>query len=120
MVVFVVRKDLWKKRAKANLDFMDSVFGKNKVKSSWSKREKVARNYYGKIIPFAYFDFFGLIGWLKYIMIVIFKITSQEGHVTTKCVQVTFQKQHRSNNLCILVSLNTPPYHRILGTDASN
>ncbi|CAM1363891.1 nitroreductase family protein [Tenacibaculum xiamenense] len=71
IVVFVVRKDLWKKRAKANLDFMDRVFGKNKPKSEWRKREKVARNYYGKVIPFAYFDFLGVFGWLKYFMVSI-------------------------------------------------
>ncbi len=71
LVVFVVRKDLWKQRAKANLAFMDSVFGKNNPKAEQSSREKVARNYYGKIIPFAYADFFGIFGWLKYIMILI-------------------------------------------------
>jgi nitroreductase len=71
LVVFVARKDLWKKRAKANLQFMDSVFGKNNPKSEQSSREKVARNYYGKIIPFAYADFFGILGWLKYLMILI-------------------------------------------------
>ncbi|CAL2101269.1 Nitroreductase family protein [Tenacibaculum sp. 190130A14a] len=71
LVVFVVRKDLWRKRAKANLAFMDKVFGKNNPKSEWSSREKVARNYYGKVIPFAYFDFFGIVGWLKYLMILI-------------------------------------------------
>ena len=71
LVVFVVRKDLWRKRAKANLGFMDKVFGKNNPKSEQRGREKVARNYYGKIIPFAYADFFGILGWLKYIMILI-------------------------------------------------
>ena len=71
LVVFVTRKDLWKKRAKANLSFMDAVFGKNNPKSEQSKREKVARNYYGKIIPFAYADFLGILGWLKYLMIVV-------------------------------------------------
>ncbi|MFT5760998.1 MAG: nitroreductase [Polaribacter sp.] len=71
LVVFVVRKDLWKQRAKANLKFMDSVFGKNNPKSEQSSREKVARNYYGKIIPFAYADFFGVLGWIKYLIILI-------------------------------------------------
>ena len=71
LVVFVVRKDLWRKRAKANLAFMDTVFGKNNPKSEQRSREKVARNYYGKVIPFAYFDFFGIVGWLKYLMILI-------------------------------------------------
>lgn len=71
LVVFVVRKDLWRKRAKANLAFMDEVFGKNNPKSEQRSREKVARNYYGKLIPFTYFDVFGIFGYLKYLMILI-------------------------------------------------
>lgn len=71
LVVFVTRKDLWRKRAKANLGFMDKVFGKNNPKSEQRSREKVARNYYGKIIPFAYTDFFGVLGFFKYLMILI-------------------------------------------------
>ncbi|MDP2541643.1 nitroreductase family protein [Tenacibaculum discolor] len=71
LVVFVTRKDLWRKRAKANLAFMDEVFGKNNPKSEQRSREKVARNYYGKLIPFTYFDFLGIFGWLKYILFLI-------------------------------------------------
>ena len=50
LVVFVVRKDLWRKRAKANLKFLDSVFGADTPKSEQSKREKVGRSYYEKVI----------------------------------------------------------------------
>lgn len=71
LVVFVTRKDLWRKRAKANLGFMDKVFGKNNPKSEQRSREKVARNYYGKIIPFAYTDFLGILGFFKYLMVLI-------------------------------------------------
>nr|WP_299031067.1 nitroreductase family protein [uncultured Tenacibaculum sp.] len=71
LVVFVVRKDLWRKRAKSNLAFMDRVFGKNNPKSEQRSREKVARNYYGKLIPFTYFDIFGIFGYLKYLMILV-------------------------------------------------
>ena len=71
LVVFVTRKDLWKQRANANLKFLDKNFGANNPKSAQSKREKVARNYYGKIIPFAYADFLGILGFFKYIMILI-------------------------------------------------
>jgi nitroreductase len=71
LVVFVTRKDLWKKRAKANLDFMDANFGTKNPKSKQSSREKVARNYYGKIIPFAYADFLGVFGFLKYLLMFI-------------------------------------------------
>jgi nitroreductase len=31
LVVFVTRKDVWKKRAKANLKYMDTVFGEPKI-----------------------------------------------------------------------------------------
>jgi len=68
LVIVITRKDLWKKRAKANLGFMDSVFGANNPKEKQSSREKVARNYYGKIIPFAYSDFLGIWGWIKFIL----------------------------------------------------
>jgi len=81
LVVFVVRKDLWKKRAKANLEFIDTLYEKNTPKSKQTGRERVARNYYGKIIPFAYFDVLGIFGWLKYLLILIvglFKPTYRE------------------------------------------
>jgi nitroreductase len=71
LVVFVSRKDLWKKRAKANLSFLDTTFGANNPKSKQSSREKVARNYYGKIIPFAYADFFGTLGYFKFLLILV-------------------------------------------------
>jgi nitroreductase len=71
LVIFVSRKDLWKKRAKANLSFLDSTFGPNNPKSKQSSREKVARNYYGKIIPIAYADFFGILGYFKFLLILI-------------------------------------------------
>ena len=74
LVVFVTRKDLWKKRAKANLAFIDNNFGKDNPKPEQSNREKVARNYYGKIIPFAYTDFLGILGFLKYIMVSVIGI----------------------------------------------
>ena len=74
LVVFVSRKDLWKKRAKANLTFIDKNFGANNPKSEQSSREKVARNYYSKIIPFAYADFLGVLGLFKYIMVSIIGI----------------------------------------------
>ena len=71
LVVFVVRKDLWKRRAKSNLQFLDTVFGKNNPKSEQSSREKTGRNYYGKLIPFVYGDVLGVFGWIKYLMILI-------------------------------------------------
>lgn len=65
LVVIVVRKDLWKKRAKANATHLLKSFG-DKPKSDYSSREKFALDYYQKLIPFIYADFFGVLGHLKY------------------------------------------------------
>lgn len=71
LVIFVTRKDLWKERAKANLKFIDKNFGANNPKEKQTSREKTARNYYGKIIPFAYADFLGILRFLKFIMVTV-------------------------------------------------
>jgi nitroreductase len=57
---------LWKKRAKANIDFLKSQYG-NKPASEYSKREKFALNYYQKIVPSIYFDFLGILGLIKFL-----------------------------------------------------
>ena len=65
IVVMVVRKDLWRKRAEAHVKYLHQIFGE-KPKNERSKREKFAFNYYTKLIPLAYFDILGLVGLLKY------------------------------------------------------
>lgn len=65
LLVVVVRKDLWKQRAKSNLRNLQQIFG-NKPKEKQSSREKFALNYYGKLMPFVYNDFFGLFGYIKF------------------------------------------------------
>jgi nitroreductase len=47
---------------------MDANFGANNPKAKQSSREKVARNYYEKIIPFVYADFLGIFGFLKHLL----------------------------------------------------
>jgi len=69
LVVVVSRKDLWRQRARANLDFINLSFEKSELTPRLEKRRKMARNYYGKLIPFTYFDFFGILGWIKYLAI---------------------------------------------------
>lgn len=66
MVVVVVRKDQWPKRAKANKAFIESSFDKAKANEKQLKSNKMARNYYKKIIPFTYADFLGILGFFKY------------------------------------------------------
>ena len=66
IVVFVVRKDLWRKRAKANIDFLNSVFDKKMGKNT-EKNRKLALKYYKVAIPIMYTSFFGILGLLRYI-----------------------------------------------------
>lgn len=67
MVVIVVRKDLWKQRVHAHIDYLTKMFG-IKPTDEYTKREKFALNYYKKIMPFAYGEFFGIYGYLKYVI----------------------------------------------------
>ncbi|MGB5435677.1 MAG: nitroreductase family protein [Maribacter sp.] len=66
LVVVVTRKDLWRKRSKANLDYLKKGFG-NKAKNVYSTREKFVLNYYGKLIPTLYSEFLGILGGLRFI-----------------------------------------------------
>ena len=68
LVVVVARKDLWRKRAKANLAFLDKVYPKEGLSERDRKRKKMAMDYYSKLIPAIYIDFFGILGWIKYIV----------------------------------------------------
>ena len=70
LLVVIVRQDLWRSRARANMNHINTIY-KNKPKKEQSSREKVIRNYYGKLIPFAYFDFFGIFGWFKHLLVTI-------------------------------------------------
>jgi nitroreductase len=66
LVVVVARKDLWRKRAKANIEFLNKVYSKPDLSERDLKRKKMATNYYKKLIPTLYADFFGILGFIKY------------------------------------------------------
>ena len=63
LVIPIVRKDLWRKRVNANLKFLNAQFEAQEVRNT--KQEKMALNYYGKVIPTLYKDFFGILGLIK-------------------------------------------------------
>lgn len=67
ILVVVVRKDLWRQRAQSNINYLKALYG-HKPAADYSKREKFALNYYQKIIPTLYFDFFGIIGMIKFLI----------------------------------------------------
>ncbi|WP_299118927.1 nitroreductase family protein [uncultured Winogradskyella sp.] len=66
LVVVVTRKDLWRKRAKANIQFLNKVYNKEGLSERDLKRKKMATNYYGKLIPTIYTDFLGILGYVKF------------------------------------------------------
>lgn len=66
LVVVVTRKDLWKKRAQANIDFLNKAFDKPDLEPRLVKRKKQATDYYKKLIPTIYSDFLGILGFVKY------------------------------------------------------
>lgn len=66
LVVIVARKDLWRKRANANIDFLNNVYNKANLSKSDLKRKKMAINYYTKLIPTIYTDFLGILGYIKF------------------------------------------------------
>lgn len=66
LVVIVARKNLWRKRAKANLNFLKKNFG-DKPFEEYDSKEKFAISYYKKLIPSLYIDFLGVLGLIRYI-----------------------------------------------------
>ncbi|WP_411767766.1 nitroreductase family protein [Winogradskyella sp. A3E31] len=66
LVVIVTRKDLWRQRAKANIEFLKRVYSKPNLTEREEKRKKMATNYYSKLIPTVYIDFLGILGYIKY------------------------------------------------------
>ena len=66
LVVVVTRKDVWRKRAQANIDFLNNVFDKPDLEPRLVKRKKQATDYYKKLIPTIYADVLGILGFVKY------------------------------------------------------
>ncbi|CEN54619.1 Protein drgA [Capnocytophaga canis] len=69
MVVFVTRQDLYKERAKAILEFEKGNVQRNSPSERQAKRIKDRETYYGKLMPFLYHRCFGLLGWVRKIMV---------------------------------------------------
>lgn len=68
LVVFVTRRDLFRKRANQVLEFERGNIRRNSPVERQEKRIKDRELYYGKMIPFLYARFFGLLGLLRKIL----------------------------------------------------
>ena len=65
MVVFVTRQDLYRKRANKMLELETQNILKNSPKEKQEKRIKRWQLYYGKVMPFLYSRFFGILGIVR-------------------------------------------------------
>ena len=71
MVVFVTRQDLYKERAKKMLELETQNILKTSPKDKQEQRIKQWTLYYGKIMPFLYVRFLGVIGFIRQILVII-------------------------------------------------
>lgn len=69
-VVVVVRKDLWPQRAKWNIDSIKALQLDAPPHLSDLRLREVIR-YYDRLIPFLYFDIWGILGWIKWLFFAI-------------------------------------------------
>jgi hypothetical protein len=65
MVVFVTRQDLYNKRAKTMIALETQNVLKNTPADKQEKRIKRWQMYYGKVIPFLYARFLGILGLIR-------------------------------------------------------
>ena len=90
LVVIVVRKDLWKKRANWNIQVISN---QSKINQISEKRLKQAHVYYKKIIPTLYSDFLGIFGLIKSLIfqiIGLFRPTMRQ--VTSSDIRIVAHK----------------------------
>jgi nitroreductase len=65
MVVFVTRQDLYRKRANKMIELETQNILKNSPKEKQEKRIKRWQLYYGKVMPFLYSRFLGILGIVR-------------------------------------------------------
>lgn len=68
IVVFVTRQDLYRKRARFVLDFERGNVRRNSPKERQEKRIRDRELYYGRLMPFLYARFIGILGLLRVLL----------------------------------------------------
>lgn len=68
IVVFVTRQDLYRQRAKFVLEFEKGNIRRNSPKERQEKRIRDRELYYGKLMPFIYARFFGILGFFRILL----------------------------------------------------
>lgn len=68
IVVFVTRQDLYRQRARFVLDFEKGNIRRNSPMERQEKRIRDRELYYGKVMPFLYARFFGILGFFRVVL----------------------------------------------------
>lgn len=68
IVVFVTRQDLYRQRARFVLRFEEGNIRRNSPEERQAKRIKDRELYYGRVMPFLYARFFGILGFFRKIV----------------------------------------------------
>lgn len=68
IVIFVTRQDLFRQRARFVLDFEKGNIRRNSPEERQAKRIRDREMYYGKLMPFLYARFFGILGLFRVLL----------------------------------------------------
>lgn len=68
IVIFVTRQDLYRQRARSVLDFEKGNIRRNSPEERQRKRIRDREMYYGKLMPFLYARFFGILGLFRVLL----------------------------------------------------
>lgn len=127
-MVMTVRRDLVGKRAKFNIAGLYKAYGKKKG-DELTKREKGNIDYYGKLMPFVYKDFLGIIGLIKILITQVgglFRPSYRQvsasdmksvGHKSCALAAQTFMLACAARNIdtCPMEGIDTLKVKRLLG-----
>jgi nitroreductase len=84
MVVFVTRQDLYRKRAKEVMELETQNIQRHSPKEKQEKRIKSRQLYYGKVMPFLYSRFFGILGIFRKIIVTVVGLFRPIPHQVTE------------------------------------
>lgn len=85
MLVFVTRRDLFRKRARTLLKLESDNINRNSPPDRQAKRIRQRELYYGKLMPFLYARFFGLLGIIRWLAVNIIGLFRPIFYQVTEC-----------------------------------
>lgn len=128
MVVFVTRQDLFRKRAKKMMALEIQNVMKNSPEEKQEKRIKTWKLYYGKVMPFLYVRFLGILGIIRKMIVniiglfrpIIYQVSESDmrvvAHKTCALAAQTFMLAMANENYdtCPMEGFDSAKVKRIL------